>query len=188
MPVYRRVRKTNWWSGEEIIFELAGPQWKRADARAVTEWFEAQSRRYTNDNLHGGQLRRIIRLLKDFANSRPSWRERTATGFMITVLAAKSFTPHPERDDISLRETMQAIASSFWFSYSVPHPVLQGESITRNGEDARPRVFVEQLRDGLKVLDRLPTSGDRDLILAIWDDLFHTDYFTRSFSSEPTTA
>jgi hypothetical protein len=189
MPVYRRVRTTGWWNGEETYFELASSKWKRADARAVTEWFDAQSRRYGADNLHGGQLRRIVRLLKDFANSRPSWRAQTATGFMITALTVKSFKPNPGRDDICLRDTMAAMAYSlFWFSYSILHPVLQNETITKTGQDGRPRFFIQQVRDAVKLLDGLSRVRDHQSALKVWDRVFHTDYFTANARSECTLA
>lgn len=178
MPVYRRVRRSNWWSGDETYFELASSKWKRSDARAVTDWFESNVARFNHDNLHGGQLRRIVRLLKDFAHSRHSWRERTATGFMIAALASKSFKPYPNRDDVCLYEVMKGIASSFWWSYSIVHPVLEDGTITRNDDDGRPKFFVQQLKDILPLLQKLSDLKTRHSGLAIWDKVFNTDYFT----------
>lgn len=181
MPVYRKIVKNSFWSGTESYFEIASSIWRRADARAVTTWFEAQTARYTGDELQGGQLRRMVRLLKDFAHSRPSWTERTATGFMISVLASSAFKPMTGRDDECLFRLMESISSSLWWSPSIQHPVLRNESVTRS-DDGRPRFFREQLKDAIKSLEKLKYSKDRALGLRIWDRVFNTDYFTSNFS------
>ena len=181
MPVYRKVVENSFWSGTKSYFELASSKWKRADARAVTSWFEAQVARYNDDQLNGGQLRRMIRLLKDFAHSRPSWTERTASGFMILVLVSNAFKPMPGRDDECLFRLMESISSALWWSPNIQHPVLANESVTRS-DDGRPRFLREQLKDAIKTLEKLKYSKDRSLGLRVWDRVFNTDYFTSNFS------
>jgi hypothetical protein len=181
MPIYRKVVRNSFWSGIETYFEIASSTWKRADARAVTAWFESQVARFNGDDLHGGQLRRMVRLLKDFAHSRPSWTERTASGFMIAALASKAFKPNTGRDDECLFRLMRSISSSIWWSSSIEHPVLDDEMITRS-DDGRPKFFRDQLKDALKLLEKLEHTKDRSLGLRAWDRVFNTDYFTTNFS------
>ena len=181
MPVYRKVVKNSFWSGTETYFEIASSKWKRADARAVTTWFESQVSRFNGDKVHGGQLRRMVRLLKDFAHSRPSWADRAASGFMITALVSKVFKPIPGRDDECLFRLMQSISSSLWWSSSIEHPVLEDESITRP-DDARPKFFREQLKDAINLIEKLKYSKDRSLGLKTWDRVFNTDFFSTNFS------
>lgn len=67
VPVYR-VRTEKSPSGEDItIVELASTDWKRSDARDVTEWFEEENEKQSPDTENGRQLRRITRDIKKYA-------------------------------------------------------------------------------------------------------------------------
>ena len=45
VPVYRRVATKDAWGRETFHHELASSDWKRSDARDVTEWFEKENER-----------------------------------------------------------------------------------------------------------------------------------------------
>ena len=109
MPVYRRVSKKN-FAGESVTWdELAGTQWTRSNPLGVTKWFLAENKRQSPSLVNGGQLRRLVRLLKAFAKSRRSWRGRIASGFMITKLVVENYVPSSDREDSALCQTMVAI-------------------------------------------------------------------------------
>ncbi len=66
IPVYRRVETEKLFGDPEVHYELASSDWKRSDARDVTEWFERENEEKSPDEDNGRQLRRIVRMLKKF--------------------------------------------------------------------------------------------------------------------------
>ena len=70
VPVYRKVKTTNWRGEEEIYFELASSDWKESDPAEVTRWFQRENESQSPDTTNGRQLRRQTRLNKAFARSR----------------------------------------------------------------------------------------------------------------------
>lgn len=75
VPVYRQVTETNIWGENETYFELASTAWERSDPLAATNWFLAANKGQSPDTANGGQLRRVVRLLKTFSRSRTSWKD-----------------------------------------------------------------------------------------------------------------
>ena len=43
VPIYRRVTSKDVWGNESHHHELASSDWKRSDARHVTDWFEKEN-------------------------------------------------------------------------------------------------------------------------------------------------
>lgn len=74
MPVYRKRLEKRSFGPDEEIFELASADWKRSDARLVTDWFNDENKNQSPDVDNGRQLRRITRLVKKYAQSRASWK------------------------------------------------------------------------------------------------------------------
>ena len=179
VPAYRRSAAQNAWTGKtEYAYELASAQWKASDPRAVTKWFHDTNTQLSPNLDDEGQFRRIVRLLKVFARSRETWKGKTASGFMITKLAAEVFHPADGQDDVSLRQTMIAIERRLNWNKVIDHPVLQ-ETLTKN-DDGQPEFFREKLSDNLnhlKVLDRTDCSHDE--AMAAWDKVFYTDWFSQ---------
>ncbi len=64
MPVYRRITSRGVWGNVSYSHELASTDWKRSDARQVTEWFEQENDRQSPDTTNGRQLRRIVRQIE----------------------------------------------------------------------------------------------------------------------------
>lgn len=184
VPAYRRIETTDFWTGKPTYtYELASSEWKSSDPRAVTRWFRNRNDFHSPDCENtDGQFRRIVRLLKAFARSRSSWKALTATGFMITKLADETFVSSVNRDDIALRNIMQAIRQRLEYNKVIQHPTLHGENITHT-DDARPNYFKERLAENLKhleVLDQYDCSHAS--AMAAWDKVFCTDWF----SNQPT--
>jgi hypothetical protein len=181
VPAYRRIETTDVWSGQATYsYELASSDWKSSDALAVTRWFKERNE-YLSPDVHDtdGQFCRVVRLLKAFARSRSSWKPLTATGFMITKLAADKFSASAGRDDVALRETMKAIRWQLEGRTSIAHPTLRDETITRDN-DMRPGHFKDRLVENLKHLEVLDDSqctyGDA---MAAWDKVFCSDWFSQ---------
>ena len=81
--------------------ELASSNWKRSDALAVTSWFQAFNKeKCANASKDGdkGQFVEVVRLLKAFARSRPSWKGKISNGFVISKLVADHWAGVADRD------------------------------------------------------------------------------------------
>ena len=186
MPVYRRVTRTNPWTGEtETWDELASTSWKRSNPTAVTKWFLDENRRQSPDKENGGQLRRIVRMLKAFARSRASWRERIASGFMITKLVVEEYQPCDGRDDVALYNTVAAIRGRLNWNLVINHPTVEGETVTSGPNDARPRFLRGRLCWAMNQLDDLFNSNcTRKQSLEAWDKVFGTEFFINRLKEE----
>ncbi len=178
VPVYRQVTEKNVLGQEETWYELASTDWKRSNPLAVTDWFLDANQKQSPDNNNGGQLRRIVRHLKFFSRSRPSWQERIATGFMITKLVVEKYAPNADREDRALYDTMVAIRDRLNWSLEISHPVIDGETITNGPDDGRTKLLREKLDwaiDELAVL--FNTDCTREQALNAWDKVFKTTFF-----------
>jgi hypothetical protein len=109
MPVYRRIVYKDAGGDYNYYYQLASTDWKRSDARNVTEWFEEQNNTQSPDTDNGRQLRRIVRQIKKFARSRESWKGQILNGFGITKLVTECYCASGNREDAALHDTMKAI-------------------------------------------------------------------------------
>lgn len=180
IPVYRvRIEKSA--SGEETtIVELASAEWKRSDARDVTEWFDEENEKQSPDTDNGRQLRRITRDLKKYARSRASWADSILSGFGITKLVTECFRGNAPREDEALVNTMHTIRDRLDQDLVIKHPVTPNETITKGADDSRARFFRDRIKEGLESLKILDDpSCTRSQALAAWDKFYATDYFSK---------
>lgn len=180
IPVYRmRVEKSA--SGEEMtIVELASADWKRSDARDVTEWFNEENEKQSPDTENGRQLRRVTREIKKYARSRESWIDKILSGFGITKLVTECFRGNAAREDEALVNTIRAIRDRLVQDLIIKHPVTPNETITKGSDDASARFLRDRIKEGLeslKVLD--DPSCTRTQALAAWDKFYATDCFSK---------
>lgn len=179
VPVYRRVTTKDIWGRETVIYELASSDWKRSDARTVTEWFETENKNQSADADNGRQLRRTVRQIKAFARSRESWKGQVLSGFAITKLVTECFRGDAVRDDKALYDTMKAIRDRLAQSLVVHHPVTPNETITNGTDDARARFFLDRLSEAIETMATLFGSDcTRKSALKCWDKTFATTFFS----------
>lgn len=180
VPVYRKVKTKNVWGEEEIHYEIASSDWKKADPVEVTRWFNRENERQSPDTTNGRQLRRQTRLNKAFARSRESWRPRIATGFMITTLIVNEcFRPNARREDRALYDTMVAIRDRLKWNKEIDHPTVKGERLTKGSDDARTQFLCEKLDWAIGELQVLFDPGcTREKAFKAWDTVFDTDFFS----------
>lgn len=180
MPVYRRRTEKDLFGKETEIFELASSDWKRSDARLVTDWFDDENQKQSPDKENGRQLRRMCRLIKKFAQSRASWESQIASGFAITKLVTECYKANANREDAALRDTMTAICARLKVSLVVEHPTTPDETISNGDDDPKLRFLREKLSDAiadLAILDR--SDCTRAKAMAAWDKVFATNYFSK---------
>ncbi len=180
VPAYRCIVTKDSGGNELISYrELAGSDWKRSDARDVTEWFENENSRQSPDTDNGRQLRRIVRQIKKYSRSRQSWSGQILSGFGITKLVTECFRGNAVREDRSLYDTMKAIRDRLNLSLVVAHPVTPNETITKGTDDARARFLRDRLTEAIEDLAPLfDADCVRAKALKCWDKVFATTYFS----------
>jgi hypothetical protein len=179
VPVYRRVTTKDALGNETYHHELASTDWKRSDARDVTDWFEAENDRQSPDKENGRQLRRIVRQIKKYARSRASWDSQILSGFGITKLVTECFRGNAVREDEALHDTMKAIRDRLSLNLVVAHPVTPGETITKGSDDARARFLRDKLTDAVNNLaPTFESDCTREKALKCWDKVYDTTFFS----------
>jgi len=174
MPIYR-IRDVD---GE---YELAaGDKWVVSRAADVEDWFNDVNTTHSPDDTNGRQFRRIVRFIKKLARSRKSWKGQTANGFTITKLGEECYVPNGSREDIALRETMQAIHDRLQKSLEVDHPVTPGAKLTKGPNDECTEFLRDTLAESLAALEVLdkPDCSRADA-LAAWDTVYATTFFSQ---------
>lgn len=170
MPVYRRVSVKDDFGNETFHYELASSEWKRSDARDVTAWFEGEVAKRA-------KLRRITRLIKKYARSRPSWEARILSGFGITKLIVEEFRD-ADREDQAVHDTMKAMRDRLNGSLVVQNPVTPGETITDGENDPKASFFRDKLTEAIDNLAPLFESNcTQEKALKCWDKVFNATYF-----------
>ena len=179
LPVYRRVTTKDVFGNETYHHELASSDWKRSDARDVTEWFDKENKQQSPDTENGRQLRRITRQTKKYARSRDSWKSQILSGFGITKLVTECFRGNADREDTALHDTMKAIRDRLNGSLVVAHPVTPGETITKGNDDAAARYLRDRLTEAVDNLAPLFLPDcSREKALKCWDKVFNTTFFS----------
>lgn len=183
LPVYRILEREGIFGKFEVI-ELASSDWIRSDARRVNSWFDERNQILSPDQDNGRQMRRIVRLMKRVARSRDSWNGSILSGFGITLLIAGNetqgpcFRAHPDRDDLSLLNTLQAIRERLEHDLVVKHPCTPDSTITKGTDDPKARFLRDKLDQALEWLSPLnkPECSAREARKA-WGKVFYTQFF-----------
>jgi hypothetical protein len=178
VPVYREY-------GDEangFRLELASSDWRESDPAEINLWFDAQlaiKRSKKDDDDH--QMRRMVRLLKRFAKSRPSWN--LPSGFILTVLVDEKYSSFDELDDRCFYNLIVAIKSRLNASLVVKNPV-QDETLTKDDPDPKMKALREKLGEAIEKLSVLfgPKCTRPDALKA-WADVFNTDVFDEAIDA-----
>ena len=175
IPVYRKF--------EDGSLELASSDWKGSCPGEITEWYNKAVCDLSPDTINGRQLRRVTRLLKAFKDSRNSWKNRTVSGFVVSVLVVENYISN-DRDDISMFETMKAIYNRLLLNLEVTNPV-RNEMLTKGVDDSHTKFLREKLREALDHLEILSDNQCTRLVaLKAWNKVFQNDFWSERISNE----
>jgi hypothetical protein len=173
MPVYRVSG-----DDDEVVELASGSQWRKADARGVTDWFESENERLSPKDDGEGQFRRIVRVAKKFTRSRADWKERVPSGLAMTKLASEVFLADKDREDRALRQTMTDMRNRLNRDLVIKHPVVERDTITKGSADPKVIFLRDKLTESLKHLEILDRSDcTRAHALKAWGKFFDDDWF-----------
>lgn len=172
VPVYRESGDDN--TGKTC--EIASSEWRESNPADINDWFDGQvEKRKSDQDDNGSQLRRMIRLLKRYATSRPSWN--LPSGFVLTILVDEKYSAFDERDDRCFYNQIVAIKNRLHGSLVVKNPV-QEEILTKDDPDPKMKLLREKLEEAIEKLKVLfDGTCTRKQALKAWADVFNTDYF-----------
>lgn len=180
LAIYRKYTNT---LGNSVI-EHAGPVWTIRDPEVITKWFlEAVATKSPSKKMgsevNDGQLRRVVRWLKMFAKSRPSWENEMPGGLILSVLAVEQYISDYNRDDVALYQTMNAIRNRLRISREVRNPVYFDQLLTcREKDKVRVRNLEENLDFVLKKMnDLFDTECDDLKALKAWQWVFKHSFW-----------
>lgn len=177
IPVYR----TEAPNSDDTLYELAAAEWSESNPEGVTRWFDDCLKGKTSQD-EGHQMRRMVRFLKAFGVSRPSWN--MPSGFIKTVLVNESFTSFDNREDRAFYNLIQMIKARLDRNLVVKHPVLD-ETLTNTSSDPK----MVELKNRLDwALSELKITSDpnctRKAALKAWKSVFNTDFFDTTIEEE----
>lgn len=170
IPAYRQAKADN-----STVYELASTNWKEANPKGVTEWYEGEKRNTHPSGTNVYQMDQIVRLLKVFGRSRPSWN--MPSGLVWTVLVTETFAWPDARLDKKLHNLMEQLRTRLVLDKRVRHPVVN-EFITKTDSDPDMTQCEQHLAEAVDWLNVLhKTNCTRAEALKAWKKVFNTDFF-----------
>lgn len=172
IPVYRESRDVN----ERLKCEIASSEWRESNPDGINDWFAGQVEKKKSDKDDDDpQFRRMIRLVKRYATSHPSWN--LPSGFILTILVDEQYATFDDRDDWCFYNLISAIKGRLQRALVVKNPV-QNEVLTKTDPDPKMVDLQDKLGEAiekLKVLFNPQCTPSK--ALKAWADVFNTDYF-----------
>ena len=153
------------FNGEYQLAETGSKGWHRSDPLGLTLWFRG------NVKQSGEQLRRIVRYLKAWVDFQSGRRGKMPSGIILTVLAAGSFRAD-ERDDMALKNTVQAMSISAHPVLSVHNPIDTAEELTARLTDEQKGRFQEAISDLATDAAMAVATDDREKSSKLWRKQF----------------
>jgi hypothetical protein len=161
--------------------EHASTDWKARDPQEINKWFQGAVNAQSPaagllTTVDAGQLRRIVRFLKWFTRSRPSWS--LPGGLIVSTLVVECYRPDFGRDDVALYNTIIALRDRLAGYTRVNNPA-DGTEFTANPEILNQvKRFKAQLN---MAADKLATlfdaNCDRAKARGAWDWVFVHDFW-----------
>ena len=179
LPAYRRVTVTG-LPGQRNVSPRTRLQRVETVRRPRRDRLvRPREHRKSPDTTNGRQLRRLVRRIKKYARSRPSWSGQILGGFGITALVVECYRANLSREDTALYDSMSAIRNRLKWNLTVKHPATPNETITKGDADARAKFLRDRLTEAIKALDPLfdPIVRTRRP-LKCWDKVFSATFFS----------
>lgn len=177
VPAFRLSEKL---LGGEMC-EIASSEWRESDPKLINNWFDEKVTEFKEDReARGQQFRKMIRLLKRFCRSRPSWN--MPSGLILTMLASEKM-PDYERDDECFYHLLKLILERLKHKglrvYNLSDDSLfSQEELTKSDDDADMKVLRDRSEEALGKLKILDDSDcTQEQARKAWDWVFKTNGF-----------
>lgn len=166
--VYKRNKQYEW---QDYKYIHAGAEWKERDIRGIEKWFDEKRKEKE-------YLRKVVRCLKMFCNSRNRWI--MPIGLVQTILCEEVLDEKSDRLDTVFYETLKSIVTRLSFDLSVNAPVDNNRSlITRNKDRDALKNLKNRLEQHLKQLDVLFNEYcTYEEAMEAWGNFFNHKYWT----------
>ncbi len=169
-------------------YEHASANWVERDPSGVTTWFtnavdDKSPKADTSGNkpaVRSKQLRRLVRLIKWFCRSRPSWG--LPGGMITSTLVVECYRANRDRDDVALYDTLVAIRNRLQTSCRVYHPRDDCRELTGKSEYlSQVTLLKEKLEANLPKLAVLFEDGcTREKARGAWDWIFNHAFWAET--------
>lgn len=153
--------------------------WTESDPKAFKEWFVGK----VSSVECSEQLRRIVKYLK-------AWRDYKnipLKGIEITILATNSFDKYTDRDDKSLRNTVEGIIAILESNFECVKPVAPGEDLFEGASETKKTSILsglKKLKENLdKAIDEIDEKKASEYLQKSFGDRFPTGETTLNEAS-----
>ncbi len=126
--------------------------WMESDPKAFKDWFVGK---VSNDR-YGEQLRSIVKYLKAWRD----YKDVPLKGIEITILATNSFDKYNDRDDKSLRNTVENIISVLECDFKCRKPVIPNENLFEDASESKKTKIISELKHLKENLDKAINEED----------------------------
>jgi hypothetical protein len=190
IPCYRLVDEGKATERQELA--AADNNWAKSHPTEITVWFEDSVTKLNKAKAEsGGQLRRIVRLIKRFARSRgDKWD--MPNGLKLTILVEECFQAAVDRDDTAFYKLLKNLSSRLWRSlaiYNRAQTTSQQDKLTKTDCDANMTELRTRVDEALKQLAVLESSNCTKKAARIaWDWVFQSEGFFRDYDEEQEEA
>lgn len=128
LPIYYKESETD--NAENPHLAVKNTGWSVSDPKEFKDWFNRQKD-------EKGQVTRIARYLKAWCDNR---NKKMPSGLAMTVLACRNIN-HDDRDDICLKNTLQAIKNSLERNWSCVMPTTPNDDLLENYSGSKDYFF-----------------------------------------------
>ena len=190
IPCYRLWDEGKSTERQELA--AAGNQWVLSNPTEINVWFEEVIQNLNRTLAEsGGQLRRVIRLLKRFARSR-SDKWDMPNGLKLTMLAEECFQASVGRDDeafhLLLKKLKTRLAQSL-VVYNRAQNKSSQDQLTKGARDSNMVELQTRIDEALKELAVLDSDRCTKKAARIaWDWVFQTEGFFKVYDEEHESA
>jgi hypothetical protein len=166
-------------AGEYLLAEKGEKGWHRSDPLALTTWFLAGVK------LYGEPLRRVVRLLKAWADFQSGRRGKMPSGLILTVLAVQHFR-NDDADDVCFSETVHAIDHAVSSFFRVTNPVDETEELTGRLSQIQKARFQEAVSELSSIAEQAINMEDAEQASKLWRSQFGERFpaIEKDFSGE----
>jgi hypothetical protein len=158
LPVYYKLG-----ANPQAHIAVKNGDWVKDDPEKFISW--VNSIRNTKEIGNDGQLLRVIKYLKRWANLLPF---KTPSGVALTVWVTNNFSASKDRDDDALLKTINSIYSSFWWSVSCQCPVEPFDDLLSNLDSSQKDKFKETLGELKDDAAKAVSASDTNLAVSYW--------------------